>query len=58
VAPLVEVDGTHYRVRLLDLATFPRSVMLEIVASAAPFADAIIHALDVIFGGYPVGLPP
>jgi hypothetical protein len=57
VAPLVEVDGTSYRARLLDLAAYPCSLLLETVASAAPFADAIGHALDVIFGGYPVGLP-
>ncbi len=53
VAPLIHVDGTAYRARLLDLATFPRSVLLQTVASA----DAIVHALDVIFGCYPIGRP-
>jgi hypothetical protein len=57
VASLVEVGETSYRVRLLDLAAYPCSVMLETVASAAPSADAVVQALDVIFGGYPIGLP-
>lgn len=57
VAPLVEVGSTSYRVRLLDLAAYPCSVMLETVTSAASSADAIVQALDVIFGGYPIGLP-
>ena len=33
------------------------SVLLETVASAERAADAIVHALDIIFGGYPVGRP-
>lgn len=57
VAPLVDVDGTAYRARLLDLAAFPRSVLAETVASAEGEADAIVQALDIIFGGYPVGRP-
>ncbi len=57
VAPLVDVEGTVYRARLLDLAAFPRSVLLETVASAEAASDAIVQALDVIFGGYPVGRP-
>jgi len=57
VAPLVDVGGASYRARLLDLAAYPCSVLLETVVSAADSADAIVQALDVIFGGYPVGLP-
>jgi hypothetical protein len=57
VAPLVDVNGTDYRARLLDLAAYPHSVLLETVGSAEGAADAIVHALDVIFGGYPVGRP-
>jgi hypothetical protein len=57
IAPLIHVDGTPYRARLLDLAAFPRSVLLQTVASADVSADAIVDALDIIFGGYPVGRP-
>jgi hypothetical protein len=57
VAPLVEVDGTYYRARLLDLAAYPLSVLLETVTSAERAADAIVRALDIIFGGYPIGRP-
>ena len=57
VAPLIDVDGTAYRARLLDLAAYPRSVLLETVASAEGAADAIAQALDIIFDGYPVGRP-
>ena len=57
IAPPVDVNGTGYRARLLDLAAYPRSVLPETVASAERAADAIVHALDIIFGGYPVGRP-
>lgn len=57
VAPLVAVDGSAYRARLLDLAAFPRSVLRETVASATDAADAIVLALDIIFGGCPIGRP-
>jgi hypothetical protein len=57
IAPPVDVNGTEYRARLLDLAAYPRSVLLETVASAERAADAIVHALGIIFGGYPVGRP-
>jgi CcdB protein len=57
VAPLVDVGGTNYRARLLDLAAFPCSVLLETVTTASHSADSIVRALDVIFGGYPVGRP-
>lgn len=57
VAPLVDVGGTSYRVRLLDLAAFPWSVLMDAVTNASASADAIVRALDVIFGGYPIGLP-
>ena len=53
IAPPVDVNG--YRARLLDLAAYPRSVLLETVASAERAADAIVHALGIIFGGYPGG---
>jgi CcdB protein len=56
VAPLVDVGGTNYRARLLDLAAFPCSVLLETVTTASPAADAIVRALDIIFSGYPIGL--
>jgi hypothetical protein len=57
VAPPVNIDGTGYRSPLLDLAAFPRSVLLETVASAEAAADAIVLALGIIFGGYPIGRP-
>jgi hypothetical protein len=57
VAPLVNFGGTDYRARLLDLAAFPCSVLLETVGSAEGAADNIVQALDVIFGGYPIGRP-
>jgi hypothetical protein len=57
VAPFVDVDGTTYRARLLDLAAFPCSVLLDTVTTATPSADAIVRALDVIFDGCPIGLP-
>jgi hypothetical protein len=34
IAPPIDVKGTEYRARLLDLAAHPRSVPLETVASA------------------------
>ena len=57
VAPLVDVGGTDYRARLLDLAAFPCSLLLGRVTTASTSADAIVRALDVIFGGYPIDLP-
>jgi hypothetical protein len=57
IAPRVIVDGDEYRARLLDMAAVPRPLLLETVASAAAEADAITYAMDVIFGGYPVGRP-
>jgi hypothetical protein len=33
-------------------------VLLETVPFASASADAIEQALDVIFGGFPIGLPP
>lgn len=57
VAPPVDVNGTEYRARLLDLAAYPRSVLLATVAAAERAADAIVHARDIIFGGYPAGRP-
>jgi hypothetical protein len=57
VAPPVDVDGVAYRARLLDMAAYPRSVLLETVDAADQSADAITHALDVIFSGYPIDRP-
>ena len=57
IAPRVSVDGAEFRARLLDMAAIPRALLLETVASAAAEADAIIDAMDIIFGGYPIGRP-
>jgi hypothetical protein len=57
VVPMVVVDGTELRVRLLDMAAAHRAALLDTVASASDAADAITRALDVIFDGYPVGRP-
>jgi hypothetical protein len=57
VAPSVQLGRTSYRARLLHLAAYPCSVLLDTVPSATPSADDIVHALDVIFGRCPVGLP-
>jgi hypothetical protein len=53
----MNVDGTEFRARLLDMAAIPRALLMETVASAATEADAITYAMDIIFGGYPVGRP-
>ena len=57
IAPRMHVDGTEFRARLLDMAAIPRALLLETVASGAAEADAITYAMDIIFGGYPVGRP-
>jgi hypothetical protein len=51
------VNGTEYRARLLDLAAYPRSMLIETVASTERAADVIVHAPDIVFGGYPGGRP-
>lgn len=38
------------------MAAYPQSVLLETVASAERATDAVVHALDIIFGGYKVGI--
>lgn len=57
MAPLWDADETAYRVRLLGLAAFPRSVLLENLPVAEGVVAAIVQALEVIFAGYPVGRP-
>ena len=57
VAPSLIVDGIELRVRLLDMAAVRASALLEVATSALHAADPITDALDVIFGGYPVGRP-
>ena len=55
VAPSVIVDGTEYRIRLLDMSPVPRTMFTAIVTSAADDRGSITDALDIILHGYPVG---
>ena len=57
IAPLIIVDGSELRLRLLDMAAARRAMLLETVASATDVSDAITLALDIIFSGYPIGRP-
>ena len=57
VAPPLTVSGFTLRIRLLGMAAVPTTSLLEAEASALDAADLITDALDVIFGGYPIGRP-
>lgn len=53
---VVGMDGTSNRAPPLDLAAFPCALLLETVATAGASADAVSQALEVILGGYAVGI--
>lgn len=57
LAPRLQVDGTQYRARLLDIGAVPVALLGETVATAAAESDAILGAIDVILRAYPVGIP-
>ena len=57
LAPRLLVDDKEYRARLLDMTAVPVTLLGETVASAVSDRDAIVNAIDMIFHGYPVGIP-
>jgi hypothetical protein len=57
LAPPIGIDGTDYRVCVLDISAVPRGMIGETVAPLAADADGILAALDVVLHGYPVGRP-
>lgn len=57
LSPPVIVGDTSYRVRLLDIASVPVTLLGGTVASLEADRDAVINALDIILHGYPVGRP-
>ncbi len=46
------------RVRMLDPSAVPVALLGNTVASAVAQPDAIMHAIDIILRGCPVGGPP
>jgi hypothetical protein len=56
LAPLLLIDGTEYRARVLDISAVPVTLLGETVASLAGDREAIMNAIDVILHGYPVGI--
>lgn len=57
LAPHIRVGGMPFLAVLLALASVQLRQVGEVGGSARAEADAILDALDVIFRGYPVGLP-
>jgi CcdB protein len=57
LAPRLQIDGTEYRARLLDMSAVPVSLIAETVASLLADRDAVLDAIDVILHGYPIGRP-
>ncbi len=55
VAPRIQIEGTEYRVRLLDMSPVPRSMFTGVAGSIANERGAIMDALDIVLHGYPVG---
>jgi hypothetical protein len=57
LAPRLNILGTEYRVRILDISAVPVALLGETVASGAVDRDAVMNAIDVILHGHPVGIP-
>jgi hypothetical protein len=57
LAPLLLIDGTEYRARLLDITAVPVSLLGETVTSLITNRDAVLDSIDVILHGYPIGRP-
>ena len=57
LAPRLAIEGAPYRAILLNLTAIRLSLLGQPVEAAVD-EDAIAAALDAIFRGYPVGLPP
>ena len=57
LAPRLQIDGTAYRVRLLDMTAVPVRLLGETVASLDTERDAVLDAMDIVLHGYPVGRP-
>jgi toxin CcdB len=50
--PHVMIDDEEYLVRVQDLATVPRRMLKEKVATLAPQREEILAALDFLFTGF------
>jgi hypothetical protein len=55
VSPRLVVDGSEYRVRLLDTSPVSTAQLGETVASALSDRDNITDAIDRLLFGYPIG---
>ena len=49
--PVFDVRGREVTMSTSELATMPRRVLVNRVASLAPHRDAVIRALDLLFTG-------
>jgi CcdB protein len=56
LAPRLQIDGSEYRARVLDIIAVPVTLLGETVASLVSDRGAIMNAVDVIHRGYPVGI--
>jgi hypothetical protein len=58
LTPAVTISGTVHLAVLLDMAAVPLRFIAPEEAEAVVDSEAVTPALDAIFSGYPVGLPP